>query len=144
MGSTALSHSSLSGIDERNQERWLLVNNLRVFNAETNEILGHLVNVTTEGIMLISEKPLAVDKDFELKMAIPTIDGTTNIELDARSIWTKADHDPHFYKSGLQFTLCSKESIQAITTMIEKLQQLQTSKYNTPDIDAQSKEWLEE
>ncbi|WP_455210762.1 PilZ domain-containing protein [Kaarinaea lacus] len=141
MGSAALSHSNLSGIDERNQERWLLVNNLRVFNAETNEILGHLVNVTTEGIMLISETPLAVDMEFQLKMAIPMDGNKAEIELDARSIWTKADDDPHFYKSGLQFTLCSEESIQAITVLIEKLQQLQTSKYNPPDIDPHSQDW---
>lgn len=135
MGSAALSHNCLSGIDERNQERWLLVNNLRVFNAENNTILGHLVNVTTEGIMIISEQPLAIDKDFQLKMAIPIGDVTTDIELDARSIWTKADADPHFYKTGLQFTLCSEEAIQAISALIEKLQQLQTSKYNPPDLE---------
>ena len=135
MGSAALSHNPLSGIDERNQERWLLVNNLRVFNAENNKILGHLMNVTTEGIMIISEHPLAVDTEFQLKMAIPIGNATTDIELDARSIWTKADDDPHFYKTGLQFTLCSEESIQAISTLIEKLQQLQTSKYNPPDME---------
>lgn len=133
MGSAALSH--ISGIDERNQERWLLVNNLRVFNAEDNKILGHLVNVTIEGIMLISEHPLAVDTDFHLKMAIPIGDKTTDIELDARSIWTKIDDDPHFYKTGLQFSLCSEESIQAISALIDKLQQLQTSKYNLPDME---------
>ncbi|KPJ90199.1 MAG: hypothetical protein AMJ53_14545 [Gammaproteobacteria bacterium SG8_11] len=135
MGSAALSQQNLSGIDERNQERWLLIHNLRVFNAETNAILGHLVNVTTEGIMLISEKPMAVDAEFQLKMAIPTGDDTADIELEARSIWSKADADPHFYKTGLQFTYCSEESLQAISTLIEKLQQLQTSKYNPPDIE---------
>jgi hypothetical protein len=140
MGSAALSHNHLSGIDERNQERWLLVNNLRVFNAENNEILGHLMNVTTEGIMLISEQPLAVDAEFQLKMAVSIGDETADIELDARSIWTKADDDPHFYKTGLQFTLCSEESIQAISSLIEKLQQLQTSKYNPPDMDEQSED----
>lgn len=144
MGSAALSHSNLSAIDERNQERWLLVNNLRVYNAETNDILGHLVNVTTEGIMLISEKPLVVDADFELKMAIPSDDGTSNIDLDARSIWTKADEDPHFYKSGLQFTLCSEESRHAIAELIEKLRTLQTSKYNPPDVEAELTHWPEE
>jgi hypothetical protein len=135
MGSVALSQNNLSGIDDRNQERWLLVNYLRVFNAENNEILGHLMNVTTEGIMLISEKPLAVNTEFQLKMAIPVGDETVDIELDACSIWSKADDDPHFHKTGLKFTYCSEESMQAIAVLIEKLQQLQTSKYNPPDIE---------
>jgi hypothetical protein len=136
MGLAAISQQNLSGIDERNQERWLLIHALRVFNAENNDILGHLVNVTTEGILLISETPLEIDKEYQLKMAIPVGDGeTTNIELDARSVWTKTDEDPHFHKTGFQFTFCSDESVQAISALIEKLQQLQTRKYDPPDIE---------
>jgi hypothetical protein len=136
MGLAAVSQQNLSGIDERNQERWLLIHSLRVFNAENNDLLGHVVNVTTEGILLITESPLPTDKDYQLKMAVPMGDSeTANIELDARSVWTKADDDPHFHKTGFQFTFCSEESIEAISALIEKLQQLQTSKYDPPDIE---------
>jgi hypothetical protein len=136
MGLAAISQQNLSGIDERNQERWLLIHALRVFNAETNDILGHLVNVTTEGIQLISESPLEIDKEYQLKMAVPVDqEKTTHIELDARSVWTKTDEDPHFHKTGFQFTYCSEESMKAISVLIEKLQQLQTLKYDPPDID---------
>ena len=138
MGLAALSPSNLSGIDERNQERWLLIHALRIFDVQTNEMLGHLMNVTTEGVMLISETPLAVNKDFQLKMAIPVGDGeTVDVELEARSIWSKADEDPHFHKTGFQFTFCSEDSLQAISALIEKLQQLQSRKYNPPEIDEQ-------
>jgi hypothetical protein len=134
MGLAAVSQQNLSGIDERNQERWLLIHSLRVFNAENNDLLGHVVNVTTEGILLITESPLPTDKDYQLKMAVPMGDSeSANIELDARSVWTKADDDPHFHKTGFQFTFCSEESIEAISALIEKLQQLQTSKYDPPD-----------
>jgi hypothetical protein len=68
-------------------------------------------------------------------MAIPIGDETTDIELDARSIWSKPDGDPHFHKSGLQFTFCSAESLEVISALIEKLQQLQTSKYNPPEME---------
>lgn len=136
MGLAAVSQQNLSGIDERNQERWLLIHALRVYNAENNDLLGHVVNVTTEGILLISESPLPTDKEYQLKMAFSMGDGeSANIELDARSVWTKADDDPHFHKTGFQFTFCSEESIEAISTLIEKLQQLQTRKYNPPDME---------
>lgn len=127
---------NLSAIDERNQERWLLIHYLRVFNAKDHELLGHLVNVTTEGILMISETPLSTGKDYQLKMAIPLDDGkTADIELQARAIWTKVDEDPHFHKTGLRFTHCSEPSLQAISALIKKLQQLQTPKYDPPEIE---------
>jgi len=134
MGDAALSQP-LSGIDERNQERWLLVSCLRVYDAQNRRLLGHLVNVTTEGIMLLSESPLAVDQDYRLNMAVPLGDGAVEeIELEARSVWTKADEDPHFYNTGFQITDAPDESMETISALIEKLQQLQTPKYNPPDI----------
>ena len=136
-GSAALSQCNLSGIDERNQERWQIINYLRIFNAQTGEMLGHVMNVTTEGIMLISEKPLTVDKEFHLKMAVPLDQEeeceTASIELEARSIWNKTDDDPHFHKTGLQFVRCSQDAINALSALIEKLKLLQTSKFNPPE-----------
>jgi hypothetical protein len=132
MGSPAISENTLSGIDERNQERWLLIRHLRVFNANDNQLLGHIVNVTTEGIMLIGEKTLSVDSEFKLKMELP-LEGeiSTEIELDARSVWCKADVDPIFYNTGFQFTHCAEKSINAISALIERLKRLQSSKYST-------------
>lgn len=136
MGAPAISENLFGGIDERNQERWLLVNFLRIFNAENGELLGHLVNVTTEGLMFISEQHFAIDHEFRLKMEIPTEDGkTTEIELNVRTIWSKADEDPFYYKTGLQLIHCSEDSIRVISAQIEKLKQLQTNKYNPPEVD---------
>jgi hypothetical protein len=138
MGSPALSENTLSGIDERNQERWLLINHLRVFNGDNNQLLGHVVNVTTEGVLLLSEEPVAVDCEFHLKMEIPLEGKTsTEVELDARSVWSKADVDPFFYNTGFQFIHCSEKSINAISALIEKLKQLQTSKYSTAALDVE-------
>ena len=102
-------------------------------------MLGHVVNVTTEGIMLISEKPLAIDCEFQLKMEIP-VDGenSAEIELDARSIWSKPDVDPFYYNTGFQFIHCSDKAVNTISSLIEKLKQLQTSKYDTLDIEDQT------
>lgn len=133
MGSAAISETTLSGIDERNQERWLLINNLRIFNADNGQLIGHVVNVTTEGIMVISEKPLEVECEFQLKMELP-LGGETSTEIDltARSIWCKVDVDPFFYNTGFQLVHCSEKSINAVSALMEKLNQLQTNKYVTP------------
>jgi len=133
MGSPAISENTLSGIDERNQERWLLIHSLRVYNADNNQLLGHVVNVTTEGIMVISEKPLDVDCEFQLKMELPLGEQTsTEIELTARSVWCKVDVDPFFYNTGFQLDHCPEKSVTSISALMEKLKLLQNSKYDTP------------
>lgn len=134
MGLPAESIPLAGGIDERNQQRWLLVNNLRVLNAEDDQLLGHIVNVTTEGIMIISEQALPIETDFHIKMEIPAeTENTTAVDLKARSIWTKPDSDPFFHCTGMQLVHCSEESMQVISKMIKQLQQLQTSDAPQPD-----------
>ena len=38
------------------QERTHLIYRLRVFNASTGKLLGHMTDITPEGMMLIGEK----------------------------------------------------------------------------------------
>ncbi len=56
---------------KRSQKRWHLIYYLRVFDRDTNEMIGHLVNITTEGIMLISDQTIDLDKTFHLRMLWP-------------------------------------------------------------------------
>ena len=126
MVSTSVSPTQQSGIDERHQQRWQLVNYLRLYNADDSQLLGHLVNITTEGIMLISETPLPTDTVFNLKMDLPSNQGNTQtISLNAHTVWTKPDVDPYFHCTGLQLLDCPEESINALASMITKLQSLQ-------------------
>ena len=106
----------------RSQKRWNLVYYLRVFNAHNQSLMGHIVDLTTDGLMIISESAVAVNQRFHLKMEIP-MDGETvkTIELDAQSLWSKKDINPHFYDTGFKLIDPSGEAIKAITRLIEEL-----------------------
>ena len=55
------------------------------------------MDITTQGIMMISEEPIPVGKEFSLKMQLPgTITGREEIEFSAQSLWCKKDINPDF------------------------------------------------
>jgi hypothetical protein len=106
----------------RSQKRWNLVYYLRVFNADNGELLGHIVDLTTDGLMIISESCVAINQHCRLKMEVP-IDNEIikSIELEAKSLWSKKDINPHFYDTGFKLIEPSREAIKAITLLIEEL-----------------------
>ena len=46
-----------------------------VVDAETGQPLGRLVNVTADGIMLVTETPIMPFRDFELRLLLPRMIG---------------------------------------------------------------------
>ena len=127
MGNAATAINLATGIDQRNQQRWALVNHLKVYNDTKGEMLGHLLDLTTEGIKLISEAPIAVESEFNLTMELPNDDDQyQHISFKARSIWSKPDSDPHFHYTGLQLIDAEESVVATLGELIEKLRRFDT------------------
>jgi len=83
--------------NKRQLKRVHLIYYLRIFDSNSGINVGHLVDITTQGIMMISEEPIPVGKEFSLKMQLPgTITGREEIEFSAQSLWCKKDINPDF------------------------------------------------
>ena len=89
--------------DLRQVDRRNLVFYLRVFDGMSRKILGHVVNISDKGVMLICDDPVEVDKDFRLRMHLPSLmKDNDDIFFSATSKWRKEDADPKFYLAGFQ------------------------------------------
>jgi len=94
---------------------------LRVFDTKTNQPLGDASNITTEGMMLISDYPVATNTIFRLKMALPKeIPGDRYLEFSAESKGWEKGFIPDSYNVGFQLRDISQEGIQVIERLIEK------------------------
>ena len=60
-----------SGIEKRRLKRWYLVMYLRVYDRDTNELLGHIVDINKEGMRLVNDKPLPVNQIYRLRVDVP-------------------------------------------------------------------------
>ena len=91
--------------EKRAIERRHLVFYLRVFDGTSNNILGHLADISTTGIMLVSEKAIKTDRDYRLRIKLPKeVVGRDEIIIDAKSCWSKPDCNPDFFISGFRIS----------------------------------------
>jgi hypothetical protein len=76
--------ASVRMLNERRIERHQLPYYLQVFNRYTDKPLGCLGNVSEQGLMLISDLPILVGADFQLRLKVPDgKNGLYNIDIDA-------------------------------------------------------------
>jgi hypothetical protein len=105
--------------DNRRLKRVHLIYYLRIFDKNNGEHIGHLVDITTQGIMMVSEKKIPAEKDFFLMMQLPaTVTGREEIEFTAHSLWCKKDINPDFYVSGFKINSIGTLEVKTITALI--------------------------
>jgi hypothetical protein len=93
---------------------------MKVFNNDTDDLVGFLVNITTEGMMLSSDAAIETDTVFSLRVALPEeIKGNKEITLPAKSIWCDQD-EPPLYNTGFQFQDTEKKDIRIIEKIMKK------------------------
>jgi hypothetical protein len=106
---------------QRTVERKHLIYYLKVTDRETNQAIGHAVNISNEGLMLISEEPIKAESTFQLQMFLPEeIQGSRYYDFAVTSKWCQKDENPDFYNIGFELNNVSTECIQVIKRLIDK------------------------
>lgn len=110
----------------RQYKRIYLTFYLRIF--ENDSFLGFLLDISREGMMMMSEFALKENKSYTLKMKVPSSlerkeqkEAGGYIEFTATCKWTKNDDaDRDFFLSGFEFTSVSEEAHAIIHRVIEE------------------------
>jgi hypothetical protein len=109
------------GAERRKFKRRYLMYYSRVYNRQTGEVIGYMVDLTPEGAMIISEEPIEVGKDFRLRIDMPEeISDKASLDFEATSVWCKPDIDPHFYGTGFRILNLLEQDINLIERMIQE------------------------
>jgi hypothetical protein len=108
-------------IERRKLTRLRLLYYLRVFDKDNYRLLGHLGDVHTKGMMLISESPLTVNKNYNIRIALPEpLDKHEKINATARALWCRLYTNPLFYQTGFQIQYLHNEHVQLLESVIQK------------------------
>ena len=90
-------------LERRKGKRRSSVYYLEVFEEETKNFVGRLIDITRDGMMLESQKPIEVKKRYRLSMQLPTsFIRKQKLTFDAKSVWCKKEDDFESYKAGFQ------------------------------------------
>jgi hypothetical protein len=106
--------------DRRTIKRHHLIYYLRVWQIDTNAAMGHVVDINSEGMMLISESPVKTGEEMELELRLPDSEGELKpMHFKAICRWSAKDINSTFYDSGFEFTDKSTQAVETLYKMIE-------------------------
>ena len=109
-------------LEKRKIKRRHLIYYLRVFDRNTDTLMGHLVDIASEGILLISERSVETDQIFQLKMVLPAeILGKEQLHFDARCVRCQKDKNSDLFNIGFQLQKVSRNHFFVIEQLIDDL-----------------------
>ncbi len=110
------------GVREMRQvDRRYLVFYLRVFDGMSSKVVGHLLDISSKGIMLVCDNPIAINEDYRLRMRLPTeVQDASEIVFSATSRWCKQDENPDFFLVGFRIDELSPRAEENILKLINE------------------------
>jgi hypothetical protein len=115
-----------TGKERRKLERKQLLFYLRVLEGSENDVLGHLVNFSSGGLMLLSDVAVAVHKKYKLRLRLPAFTcERSEVVFDAFSRWCHQDVNPEFYLTGYQVEEFDESHGNEGYTPFDQLQRLE-------------------
>ncbi|UCC43499.1 MAG: hypothetical protein JSU65_10185 [Candidatus Zixiibacteriota bacterium] len=92
---------------------------LRVSDRKNRRLIGRVTDITTDGIRLCCEKPLAIDRTLCLTMDMPGPGKRKNrVKFEARSKWCGRDVNPDLFAAGLAIEKISDQDTRAIERLL--------------------------
>jgi hypothetical protein len=87
---------------------------MRVHDRNRDNLVGRVVDLTAEGMRIVSEQPVTSVDSLQLRMTLPVGLGAAEVAFDARPVWSGPDINPDFFDTGLKLTAISDEGIRSL------------------------------
>lgn len=103
---------------------------MQLFDYETQEMVGHLADISSGGFKLDSQKSIPPNTDIKFRMDLTNEVATKPFMIFvARSKWCKVDPlDPFCYNVGFQLIDMSSKDIEIFNRMVENYGRKQEQK----------------
>lgn len=101
--------------ERRSLKRRDLVYYLRAYDRRNQQLLGHVANISTGGVMLIGERPIEPDTTYFLEMQFPIdIRGRRSIEIEATSKWSRTNGNKESFSTGFELSDIGPDDLDTI------------------------------
>ena len=109
-------------MDLRQTDRRNLVFYLRVFDGFSNKILGHLIDISEKGVLLMTDEPVELNENHRLRIHLPAlIHDRREVVLKSTSRWCRKESDPDHYLTGFQVYDVDASSKDVVLQLIKEL-----------------------
>lgn len=106
---------------QRSAERENLIYYLEVTDLHSQQVAGHVVDISRGGMRIVSNKPLENNEVHQFSVKLPRELGNTSpINVSARSVWTAEDINPSLYDTGFAIEWISNTDKCRIEQLIDR------------------------
>ena len=107
--------------ERRRVKRRSLAYYMLVLDDNTNATIGHLVDITPQGLMMDTPKPLPLQQDFRLRLDLtPDVSDRDHIAFTARTKWCAPDViEPYLYDVGFSIITISTYDARVLEHIAE-------------------------
>ena len=108
--------------EQRRIKRRHLIYYLEAIDRDTDNPIGFLVDITTKGIMLMSETPIEAGKMFHLRILLKTdFSEKKYLNFDAKSKWCEKSINADIYDTGFELINKDISDFREIEEVIDEL-----------------------
>lgn len=94
---------------------------LQVLNRDTGAALGRMGDVTTEGMLLISDAVAEVGRVYRIRVVLPEEGfGDEALDLDGQCLWCSRDRNPGLVLCGLKFLGPGRDARRTIEELVRE------------------------
>jgi len=109
--------------ERRVLKRRHLVVYLDVIDRAEGTVLGQLGDISSEGLLVISRRPVPSDRTWQLRVALPDLRGCRGeyLDVDALPCWSSADINPELVCTGFSFVDIDDAGRDKIASLVQIL-----------------------
>ena len=110
-------------MEHRHKSRKHVFLYLKVFDQHTGQLLGHLGDISNEGMMIIADGAFSLHQQLDIRIQLPNSEEFSQKFLDiiVQSRWSAPDVNPELYCTGFLFVDASEADFIVIGQMIDLL-----------------------
>ena len=94
---------------------------VKVLDTETGISLGRVVDITADGMMLVTKNQIVPGIILKVNVILPVmVQARNEVQLEAEAVWCKPDSNPAFYKVGFRFVNLAGEDGFLLEDVMQK------------------------
>jgi hypothetical protein len=108
--------------EQRREQRKNFSYYMRLIDEETQDVIGHLTDISTGGFKMDSTEKLPLNKDYRLRMdLIGEVASKSSMIFVARTKWCETDPlDPFVFNIGFQIIQISPNDMDIFKRIVQK------------------------
>jgi hypothetical protein len=107
-------------VEKRKQPRRHLIYYLKVVEPGSGDTIGHVVDISRIGMMIIGHQPLEPGQIIPVQLMMPVgYEEVSHLDVVAETVWCHRDVNPDYYAIGLRFVMPLPETGIVIQDLVE-------------------------